>query len=424
MKEPLLPSEQSHRALIDHLQDGIFVIEDGKFTYVNQPLADMLCYPAETLIGRSVIDLVADEDKSIVSERHRARVAGEKVPELYDLHITTGQGTTICCSINVGLSLSQAGHRIAVGSVRDVTQQKAVLTELQASKEELKSIFDHLPDIFYRTDMQGILTKISPACYDILGYREDEMLGTALSGYYKTPEERQKIVRAIIAGGGKATRVEAALKHKNGSTIWISTSAFVRLCPDGQQIFIEGMARDVSEHKRMENQLITLTRTDSLTGIYNRGHFMERAGEVIRMMRRYQRPASMMIMDLDHFKKINDKYGHISGDVALKIFTDVCQQEIREPDIFGRLGGEEFGLMLPETTIQHAQVLAERIRKAVAAAEVPLGDRKIGITVSIGLVEVSPEDSSLSTVLHRADLAMYQAKTRGRNQVVTTMESR
>lgn len=400
----------------------MFVVEDEKITYVNQRLADMFCYSVEELIDRRFIDLVVEEDKPMVSERHRARIAGEKVPELYDVRIATGRGTMICCSLSVGLSKNQAGHTVAVGTLRDVTQQKAALAELEASKEELKSIFDHLPDIFYRTNMQGILTKMSPACYDILGYRQEEMLDTALSSYYKTPEERQKIVQAIIAGGGKATRVEAALKHKNGSTIWISTSAFVRLGPDGQPIFIEGMARDVSEHKRMENQLIALSRTDGLTGAYNRGYFMEKSEEVINMMRRYQRPASMMIADLDHFKTINDNYGHHSGDLALKIFTEVCRQEIRESDILGRLGGEEFGLMLPETTIQHAQVLAERIRKATATIKIPVDDRMTGITVSIGLVELSPEDASISAVLRRADLAMYQAKARGRNQVVTTME--
>lgn len=415
-------SEQGYRVLIDHLQDGIFVIEDGKFTFVNQCLADKLGYPVEGLIGRSFVDVIADEDKSMVTERYRARVAGGKEPEFYDLHIATAQGTTICCSMSVGLTKNQAGATVAVGSVRDVTLQRAAQAELQASKEELKSIFDHLPDIFYRTNMQGIVTKISPACYDILGYRPEEMLGTVLSGYYKAPEERQKISQAIIDGGGKATRVEAALKHKNGSTVWISTSAIIRRDPEGQSVFIEGLARDVSEHKQIEDQLIALSRTDGLTGVYNRSYFMDKSEEVISMMRRYQRPASMMIADLDHFKTINDNYGHHAGDLALRAFTDACRREIREPDILGRLGGEEFGLMLPETAIQQAQVLAERIRKAVATIEIPFENRTIGITVSIGVVELSTEDASLDAVMRRADLAMYQAKSRGRNQVVASME--
>jgi diguanylate cyclase (GGDEF)-like protein/PAS domain S-box-containing protein len=416
-------SDQGYQVLLDRLQDGIFVVEAGKLAYVNQRLADMLGYQVNELIGRPFLEVVAADDQSLVWERHHARLAGKKVPEQYDIHLCNACGTVISCSLNVGLGENKEGSTVTVGSVRDVTQQRAALAQLEASKAELKSIFDQLPDIFYRTDMQGILTKMSPACFDILGYRQEELLGTPLSGYYKTPEERQKIVKAIIAGGGKTTRVEAALQHKDGSTVWISTSAFIRLGPDGQPSFIEGMARDVSEHKRMENQLITLSRTDALTGAYSRGYFMDKSEEVINMMRRYQRPASMMVADMDHFKTINDNYGHHAGDLALKAFTNICRQEIRESDILGRLGGEEFGLMLPETTIQHAQILAERIRKAAETLEITLDDQAIRITVSIGLVELSAEDASLDAVMRRADLAMYRAKAGGRNRVVTAMES-
>jgi diguanylate cyclase (GGDEF)-like protein len=107
--------------------------------------------------------------------------------------------------------------------------------------------------------------------------------------------------------------------------------------------------------------------------------------------------------------------------LALKAFTDVCRQEMRESDILGRLGGEEFGLMLPETTIEDAQVLAERIRMATAALEIKLDDWTIRFTVSIGLVEISSENASLDAVMRRADQAMYQGKAKGRNQVVIVM---
>lgn len=415
-------SAQGYQGLLDHLQDGIFVIEAGQLAYVNQRLADMLGYPVDELIGRPFLELVAAEDQPLVWERHHARLAGEQVPEQYDIHLCTVRGV-IFCSLNVGLGESMEGCTVTVGSARDVTQQREALAELEASRVELKSIMDQLPDVLYRTDMQGIITMISPACFDILGFRREEMLGTVLSDYYNNRENRQKIVQAICEAGGKAIRVESALRHKDGSIVWMLTNAFVRFDSDGQPISIEGLARDISERKRMEDQLMTLSRTDGLTGAYNRGHFMDKSEEVINMMRRYQRPASMMVADLDHFKTINDKYGHHAGDLALKAFTDVCRQEIRESDILGRLGGEEFGLMLPETTIQHAQVLAERIRKAASALEITLDDQTIRIAVSIGLVELSTEDATLDAVMRRADLAMYQAKAGGRNQVVTAMES-
>ena len=226
-------------------------------------------------------------------------------------------------------------------------------------------------------------------------------------------------MQAITDGGGRATRVEAELRHKNGSDIWIATNAFVRYDSEGNPAYIEGVARDISARKQMEEKLTTLSRIDGLTGIYSRRYYMDKSEAVIEMMKRYQRPASMMMMDLDHFKKINDQYGHHVGDLALIAFTMACRKEIREADIFGRLGGEEFALMLPETPIQSAQVLAERICKATDEIVIPFNDSSIRFTVSIGLVALGQDDLTLDSVIRRADKAMYQAKEKGRNQVVT-----
>jgi len=412
-------SEQGARVLIDHLQDGIFVVEEGVLVYVNQPLVKMFGYQAKDLMGRSFIGLIHPDEQPMALERYRARLSGENVPSQYELHLITALGATICCAINVGLHQNPEGVVVTVGSVRDITQQKVELVELEASELELQSIFDQLPDVFYRTNMQGVITKISPSCFDVIGYRPEVMTGTALAYYYKHPEARQRIVQAITEGGGKATRVEAELRHKDGSTIWISTNAFVRFDSDGKPAYIEGVARDISERKKMEEQLTDLSRKDVLTDTCNRRYFMDKSEALIELMKRYQRPASMMMMDLDQFKKINDQFGHHVGDMALIAFTAACKKEIREADIFGRLGGEEFALMLPETDMQSALILAERIRSGTAAITIPIDQNSISFTVSIGLVELNKDDLTLDSVIRRADKAMYQAKEKGRNQVVT-----
>lgn len=419
MEKSFWQTEQGARVLVDHLHDGIFVIEEGLFVYVNPRLADMLDYSVVELVGLPFIEVIAAEEQSLAWEMHRARLAGEKVPEQFDIHLVNDKGSLIFCSINISLFNTVEGKTVIIGTVHDVTKQKAELAEVESSKIELKSIFDELPDVFYRTNMQGIITMISPSCFDILGYRQDEMLGKKMADFYNTPEERQKVVQAIIDGGGKATRVEAALRHKNGSVVWISTNAFVRLDSNHQPASVDGVARDISERKLMEDQLTALSRIDGLTKVYTRRYFLDKSEAVLEMMKRYQRPASMMMMDLDHFKKINDNYGHQAGDLALLAFTQVCRNEIRESDVLGRLGGEEFGLILPETNIQNAQILAERIRSATGGISIPFGGQNIRLTVSIGLVEIRQEDISMDSIMHRADLAMYQAKERGRDQVVT-----
>lgn len=416
-------SDQSARILLDNLQDGVFVIEDEKMSYANQRMADMLGYKIDKLVGCPFIELVAHEDQPLILERHHARISGEKAPEQYEIRLHTAQGMLIYCSLSISLRVNESGQISTIGSARNITRQKVELAELEATKSEFKSIFDQLPDVFYRTNMQGIITLISPSCFDLLGYRQEVMQETLMADYYNTPEERQKIVQAIINGKGKATHVEAAFKHKNGTIVWISTSAVIRFDADGKPMYIEGVARDISERKRIEEQLTILSRIDALTGAYNRRYFMDKCDELIKMLKRYKHPASMLMMDLDHFKKINDTYGHHVGDLALIAFTKVCQKETRESDVLGRLGGEEYGLMLPETTIHNAQALAERIRMNTAAIEIPAGKNKIKITVSIGLVELSTKKQTLDDALRRADQAMYQAKEKGRNQVVTSFES-
>ena len=415
-------TDQSARILIDHLQDGIFVIENEKIVYLNQRMADMFAYRVDELIGRPFMELVAPVDQKLIMERYRARLAGEDVPAQYEIRLLTSQGKILYCALNVGLRTDENGQISSIGSVRDVTQQKEEYAKLDATKTELKTIFDHLPDVFYRTDMQGFITLISPSCFELIGYRQEVLLGTLMADYYKTPAEREKVVHAIKEGKGKATLVEAALRHKDGHIIWISTSAVVRLDKDGKPVFIEGVSRDITERKHMEEQLTLLSRVDSLTGALSRRYFMDKCSEVFAVMKRYQRPASMIMMDLDNFKKINDIYGHHIGDQALVAFTLECQKEIRESDIFGRLGGEEFGLMLPETALQRAQATAERIRKRIENIKIPVADEVIKITVSIGLIEINNEIHTLDDALRCADKAMYQAKDQGRNTVVTFIE--
>ena len=423
MEDFFWTSDQGCMALVEHLQDGLFAIEDGILVYANPRLAEMFGYPIEQLVGRPFVDLLVEEDRAKVMEKYHAHLAGKTVAKQYDIRVIDSSGKRVCCSLNVGLSVSQQGTTLTVGSARDVTLQNAALRELEAKKNKLEFILNQLPDVYYRTDMQGIITMISPACNEVLGHRPEDMLNTAMASYYNTPEDRQKVVQNIADAGGKTTQVEAALKHKDGSIIWVASNAAVRSDPDGNPSYIEGIARDITSRKHNEDRLLALSSIDSQTGAYTRRNFMDKAEELIHMIKRYNHIATLMIADLDHFKQINDNYGHHAGDLALAAFANVCLQEIREPDIFGRLGGEEFGFLLPETPITQAKVLAERIRIATDAIEIPVDGHIIKITVSIGMAEVGPGDHLLSSIMRRADQAMYQAKDNGRNQIViSTLE--
>jgi len=165
-------------------------------------------------------------------------------------------------------------------------------------------------------------------------------------------------------------------------------------------------------------ELLRLATTDSLTGALNRRSFFEKCTNEIARSRRLGIPACMLMVDLDHFKKINDTYGHAAGDDALAAVGAAFRQTLRSIDIWGRLGGEEFGIFLSETNFSEAAIMAERLRACVDAISIQHGQHRIRLTVSIGCTTLPQEAGELDEVLRAADQLMYQAKQSGRNRVV------
>mgnify|MGYP000872202893 FL=1 len=175
---------------------------------------------------------------------------------------------------------------------------------------------------------------------------------------------------------------------------------------------------DITERKRLEQELEHLSQVDSLTGAMTRRAFDQRLAEEIERARRLDHPLTLLIADLDHFKQVNDTRGHHAGDMALRGFVAVCRQEFRKYDLVGRLGGEEFALLLPDTGFDVALVAAERLRAAVTRSPIDPGvpGQTFHITVSIGVAQLRPADDA-TPFIQRADQALYAAKAAGRNAV-------
>ena len=182
------------------------------------------------------------------------------------------------------------------------------------------------------------------------------------------------------------------------------------------------LIRKTIELNKANSKLKFLATTDSLTRFRNRHEFMNLASKELSRAQRYHRNFSLMMLDIDHFKSVNDNYGHAAGDLVLSQFADICRGYIREQDIIGRIGGEEFVMLLPETNEEEATVLAERIRIRVAETNFDTQSGVLNVTVSIGVVEAIPEEESIDAALYRADQALYYSKDNGRNQVTRYVE--
>jgi len=171
------------------------------------------------------------------------------------------------------------------------------------------------------------------------------------------------------------------------------------------------------ELKRAKEKLLQLATTDELTGIANRRYFMDRLNSEFDRAKRYESKYSLLMIDIDFFKSINDNYGHKGGDKALQSAASVMKKSLRTSDIIGRVGGEEFSVILPETDIKSALFIAERLRKKVEETAVIHNDEEILVTVSIGVSESQTGDQSVDDIYIRSDSAMYKAKNNGRNRV-------
>jgi diguanylate cyclase (GGDEF)-like protein len=191
-----------------------------------------------------------------------------------------------------------------------------------------------------------------------------------------------------------------------------------------------GLHQDVVERLRLTRELRASkeaaerqARVDGLTGLLNRTAFFESGRSLIALSRRHQRPLSVVMADLDHFKMVNDRFGHSAGDVLLAAFAETLRKTQRSSDVCARLGGEEFAILLPETSAAAAIQFAERVRESLATLRAEEKDSE-GVTASFGIAELAPSDASLDTLIDRADRALYKAKAEGRNRTIAAAAPR
>lgn len=192
----------------------------------------------------------------------------------------------------------------------------------------------------------------------------------------------------------------------------------VNTLPMQEQVTMLGVIEDITERKQLEWRLKQQANTDFLTGCASRRCFLEHAEREITRHHRYGGELSLLMLDLDHFKTINDQYGHHAGDLTLKALVEVCRGILREVDLIGRLGGEEFAILLPETGAQRAREVAQRLCQVVATTKVTLPEQTaLRFTTSIGVASLMDGDNNLEALINRADKALYSAKREGRNRV-------
>ena len=251
----------------------------------------------------------------------------------------------------------------------------------------------------------------------ILGYPPSMLLGSSTKMLFADEKMFDTVGRdAYPLKVGKPYRTQFEMKKVDGSKIWIDISGAAISYDKHLSLWL---LNDISKQKTLEDELKHKVNHDYLTGLNSRDWFMNQALIELNRANRFSSPLSLLMLDIDFFKTVNDTHGHQVGDIALKSVADIAKSTLRDFDICARLGGEEFAVLLPETNKSQAYEVAERLRLAIKNSKVPLpsGGLPLTMTISIGVSSMTSKDDNIDVLISKADKALYEAKKTGRNKV-------
>lgn len=331
---------------------------------------------------------------------------------------------------------------------REMISRRVFERALLNSEERYRQLAEHSKDVIWTLDLATRrFTYVSPSIQGARGFTADEVINQPLSASL-LPESHAKIMamlddhlQRIAAGDQSALSAMAEVEqpHRNGGTVFSEVVASFLVDADGKPHSVLGVARDITERRRVEAQLrdandklrqqldeietlhVALQEQairDSLTGCFNRRYLDETLERELWRSRREGYPLSMVILDLDHFKQINDTYGHQAGDQALIVLAQTLRADIRHEDVLCRYGGEEFIILMPHMPLAVAAERAEGWRQKIADIRVPFGKFELTFTTSAGVAAYPDHGKTPDEISQSADLALYLAKNGGRNRVV------
>ncbi|MGZ4981455.1 MAG: diguanylate cyclase [Methylobacter sp.] len=348
---------------------------------------------------------------------HRARVMAKEVP----IVILSGRGDTdfALTALEAGAVDYMVKGDFGYDGLARVVRYALLRTEMEARNNLLIAALEAAANGVLITDKDATVIWANTAFGRLTGYSPEEAVGNNPNQLTKSGMQNKEFYQDMWASllAGQHWRGELINKRKDGSLYYEELSIASVKNGAGKITHFIGIKEDITVRKEMEAQLQKLASTDPLTGLFNRRVFLERLEqERAKVARLPHYVVVVLMLDLDFFKRINDTYGHATGDAVLKVFAEIVRNNSRTIDVPARLGGEEFAILLIGADKNDAMTMAERLREQVAAILIDHEAGPVQVTVSIGAAALSAGDINAEVVLHRADAALYEAKDRGRNQ--------
>ena len=404
------------RLLADNATDLITLVgPDGVVRYVSPSVQSVLGWRVDQLVGQPAARFCHPDDVSVEVATSRAK-PGEQV--VSTRRLLKADGSYVRVESTAQVVVNADGGREVRSSARDISERLRAESALARSEAEYRAAFDNAPVPMGHIGSDGRYTKVNRALCRLTRYPESELIGLPAMMLVH-PDDREDALRSIQSGAAgqlPTLRAERRLITSDGRVLWVDVSGISIAGETGGVDHLLVHYLDISDTKKTEAQLRHEAEHDPMTDMLNRrGFSLELRNHLARIER--EGPAgALLLLDIDHFKRVNDTLGHASGDCVIEGTADVLRRRLQGSDVVARLGGDEFAVLLPSATPDQADSVAQALVQAVRENVVLLPDgQPVSLTSSIG---VAPFTTGLlaAEALGRADLALYAAKNAGRDQ--------
>ncbi len=409
-------AEHLYTTLAEKSPIGIFIIQDQRFVWINRRFQDNTGYTARDILGADSLFMVHRDDREHVRQNALAMMRGESIAP-YEYRIVTKKGK-ILWYVGTVTSIEFKCRKATLGSQMDISLQKRAEDALKQSEERSRSIVDNIADAYYEVDLRGNLLLFNEAYLKLFGYRRAEMLGLNFKRYVdkKHADIATRTFSQVFKTGKPVKKMEWEIINKSGVSRQVELSVSLVRNAQGKAAGFRGIMSDITLRHKEEEAIRNQAFHDHLTGLSNRILFYDRLNMAIKRAKRSHKLVGVLMLDLDHFKDVNDRWGHAAGDTLLREVAERLLAIVRDTDTIARQGGDEFCIALPSLNSHHDVLqIAEKI---VDAFHLPfhLDTGTALVTTSVGAALYPENGDDFSTLIQKADKAMYRAKNLGRNR--------
>ncbi len=458
MEEAVRGSDELSRGMLETAATGIYLLQDGRFKYVNRLFEEISGYKSDELVGTYSLDYAYPEDREAVRAKAIEVLKGQSsLP--YEFRLIRKDLETIWVLDRL-TSIQYKGKRSVLGTLMDITERKRIETEGLDYTKQIETLFNIGATVSQTLNLTELLDSVLEKVLGVmeieaggiflLDERNDELVlrtyRGASPGFAKRVERlrvgegftgqaalsRKLLIVEDVAADRRLRRVGAKRKGiRSLAAVPIMAKEKLlgvmdvgsyrpRKFPDREVKLLGTIANQIGmaiDNAQLYERALELAFTDGLTGLYNRRYLMEQIEREVSRAERSKRPLSLIMIDLDELKAINDRFGHHEGDGILKGLGSIIKVNTRASDVAARWGGDEFMLLTPETGSKSARKISERIRAQVERYRTKIDGKEVRISISIGIASYPAHASEVTQLLQRVDEAMYSAKRGGKNQL-------